>query len=206
MEIKKIETPVFGTNCYLLENEQCALIIDPGELTPELVAFCQNNYNKPQKAILLTHCHFDHIGALDDTRKLFDAKVYISDIGNKGLSDPDINVSRFLTGTPFTVKGADVFLNDNDVLDFGGEKIKVMATPGHTACSVCFILDDKIFSGDTIFKMNIGRYDLPTSNPRQLLESLNRIKKLKGDYRIYSGHGEDTTLEYERKNNPYLKD
>ncbi len=205
MKISKTVTAYFATNCYMLENDESAIVIDPGEFTPELAEFAKRNKDKSKRAILLTHCHFDHIAGVEELKLLFDSKVYISSIDAKGLEDPRINVSDFLTGNSFKTS-ADEFLKDNDVLQFGCDKIKVMHTPGHTAGSVCFIMEDVIFSGDTLFRMNIGRYDLPTSNPMQLLESLNRIKKLKGNYTVYAGHGEPTTLDFERQNNPYLRD
>ena len=205
MKISKTVTAYFATNCYMLENDSSAIVIDPGEITPDLLGFVKANKNKSNKAILLTHCHFDHIAGATELKMLFDANVYISSIDAKGLDDPNINVSTFLTGNEFKTNSDEVF-NDGDVLQFGTDKIKVMLTPGHTAGSVCFIMDDIIFSGDTLFRMNIGRYDLPTSNPMQLLDSLNKIKKLKGNYTVYAGHGEATTLDFERKNNPYLKD
>lgn len=205
MKISKTVTAYFATNCYMLENDSSAIVIDPGEITPDLLGFVKANKNKSNKAILLTHCHFDHIAGATELKMLFDANVYISSIDAKGLDDPNINVSTFLTGNEFKTNADKVF-NDGDVLQFGTDKIKVMLTPGHTAGSVCFIMDDIIFSGDTLFRMNIGRYDLPTSNPMQLLDSLNKIKKLKGNYTVYAGHGEATTLDFERKNNPYLKD
>lgn len=205
MKISKTVTAYFATNCYMLENDSSAIVIDPGEITPDLLGFVKANKNKSNKAILLTHCHFDHIAGATELKMLFDANVYISSIDAKGLDDPNINVSTFLTGNEFKTNADEVF-NDGDVLQFGTDKIKVMLTPGHTAGSVCFIMDDIIFSGDTLFRMNIGRYDLPTSNPMQLLDSLNKIKKLKGNYTVYAGHGEATTLDFERKNNPYLKD
>lgn len=205
MKIATTVTGYFGTNCYMLENEMSAVIIDPGEETNELMAFAKMNKNKPEKAILLTHCHFDHIAGVIGLKKVFDAEVYISTADAVGLNNPKINVSEYLTGNPFAIT-ADKMLNDGDVLEFGQDSITVLMTPGHTVGSTCFIMDDVIFSGDTLFRMNIGRYDLPTANPVELLNSLKKLKNLKGDYTVYSGHGDPTTLEFERQNNIYLKD
>lgn len=205
MKISTTVTGYFGTNCYMLENETAAVVIDPGEETSELMAFVERNKKKSEKAILLTHCHFDHIAAVPELKKAFDADVYISSADAAGLSDPYINVSEYLTGNPFACT-ADKLFNDGDVLTFGQESITVLMTPGHTVGSASFIMGDIIFSGDTLFKMNIGRYDLPTASAAELLKSLKKLKNLKGDYTVYSGHGDVTTLEFERQNNFYLKD
>ncbi|MBE6805702.1 MAG: MBL fold metallo-hydrolase [Ruminococcaceae bacterium] len=205
MNISVTVTSYFGTNCYMLENESAAVVIDPGEITPELMLFAKENNEKRQKAILLTHCHFDHIAGINELKKVFNADVFISAADAEGLNNPNINVSRYLTGNSFSLT-ADKQLNDGDVLTFGKDRITVLMTPGHTKGSACFIMGDVIFSGDTLFKMNIGRYDLPTANAKELLMSLKRIKNLSGDYTVYSGHGDVTTLEFERQNNFYLKD
>lgn len=205
MNISVTVTSYFGTNCYMLENESAAVVIDPGEITPELMLFAKENNEKRQKAILLTHCHFDHIAGINELKKVFNADVFISAADAEGLNNPNINVSRYLTGNSFSLT-ADKQLNDGDVLTFGKDSITVLMTPGHTKGSACFIMGDVIFSGDTLFKMNIGRYDLPTANAKELLMSLKRIKNLSGDYTVYSGHGDATTLEFERQNNFYLKD
>ena len=205
MNISVTVTSYFGTNCYMLENESAAVVIDPGEITPELMLFAKENNEKRQKAILLTHCHFDHIAGINELKKVFNADVFISAADAEGLNNPNINVSRYLTGNSFSLT-ADKQLNDGDVLTFGKDSITVLMTPGHTKGSACFIMGDVIFSGDTLFKMNIGRYDLPTANAKELLMSLKRIKNLIGDYTVYSGHGDVTTLEFERQNNFYLKD
>lgn len=204
MKISVCVTGYFGTNCYMLENETSAVVIDPGEETSELMAFAEKNKNKPEKAILLTHCHFDHIAGISELKKVFDADVFISAADAAGLSDPNINVSEYLTGNPFATV-ADKLLNDGDKLTFGQDSITVLLTPGHTVGSACFLIGNIIFSGDTLFKMNIGRYDLPTANPQELLNSLKKLKNLSGDYTVYSGHGDSTTLEFERQNNFYLK-
>lgn len=205
MNISVTVTSYFGTNCYMLENESAAVVIDPGEITPELMLFAKENNEKRQKAILLTHCHFDHIAGINELKKVFNADVFISAADAEGLNNPNINVSRYLTGNSFSLT-ADKQLNDGDVLTFGKDSITVLMTPGHTKGSACFIMGDVIFSGDTLFKMNIGRYDLPTANAKELLMSLKKIKNLSGDYTVYSGHGDATTLEFERQNNFYLKD
>ncbi len=204
MIVKKIVTTFFSTNCYLLQNEDSAVIIDPGDDDNRIIEFAKENAQKKDKAILLTHCHFDHILGVDAVREALDAPVIISKREVKGLADADINMSRLMGGHPVSVT-ADKTVEDGDKLNFGGEVIEVLATPGHTVGGVCYKLNDMLFCGDTLFCLSIGRYDLPTANLTELLESLQKIKNLQGDYTIYSGHGESTTLEFERQNNHYLK-
>lgn len=204
MIVKKIVTTNFITNCYLLQNEDAAVIIDPGDNDNRIIEFAKENVQKKDKAILLTHCHFDHILGVDTVRKAFDAPVIISKSEVKGLADANINMSRLLGGCPVSVS-ADKTVEDGDELNFGGETIEVIATPGHTVGGVCYKLNDMLFCGDTLFNLSVGRYDLPTANQAMLLESLQKIKNLQGDYTVYSGHGETTTLEFEIQNNYYLK-
>ncbi len=204
MNIKKSVTGMFGTNCYLLEDKNVAIIIDPGEATTEIIEFASQNRNKEHKAILLTHCHFDHIGGVLAVKEIFDAQVIIGHEDEKGLADGCINASQLMLGNTISIC-ADKTVADKDVLRFGDIKIEVIATPGHTKGSVCYRLGDVIFSGDTLFKLSIGRYDLPTASANEMRQSLEKLKGLDGDFKVYSGHGEETTLEFERKNNMYLK-
>ncbi len=205
MKVTKVITPTFATNCYLLENSAAAVIIDPGEASSRIIDFAKENAHKKEKAILLTHCHFDHIFGVDEIKKIFNAPVIISKKEEKGLMDADINMSRRMGGRPVCIK-ADKTVEDGEKLNFGGETIQVLSTPGHTAGGVCYIIDNMLFCGDTLFNMSIGRYDLPTANTDELLASLQKIKNLQGDYILYSGHGKTTTLQEEKRNNYYLKD
>ena len=202
MEIIKIKNPMTDENCYLLKNGEFGVLIDPGAKPDDIF---KKISGLKVEYILLTHCHFDHIAGINELKKVFNADVFISAADAEGLNNPNINVSRYLTGNSFSLT-ADKQLNDGDVLTFGKDSITVLMTPGHTKGSACFIMGDVIFSGDTLFKMNIGRYDLPTANAKELLMSLKKIKNLSGDYTVYSGHGDATTLEFERQNNFYLKD
>lgn len=205
MNVKKFTTKQYHTNCYLLENEGAAIIIDPGEIDDEIIEFAKENNHKKEKAILLTHCHFDHICGVGAVNEIFKGKIIISKIEEKGLNDENINVSRYL-GIKIAKIPVDITVKDGDKLDFGGKTIEVISTPGHTAGSVCYKMDNKLFSGDTLFRLCIGRCDLPTASPEDILISLKKLKALQGDFDVFPGHGELTTLEFERQNNRYLKD
>ena len=119
------------------------------------------------------------------------------------FTDPALNVSQFV-GESIIVH-PDELVNEGDVVKVGDMEFKVMLTPGHTQGSICFISGDTIFSGDTLFQGSCGRTDLPTGNWNDIRLSLKRLAALPGDYKVYSGHGPATTMEYERKNNPYMR-
>ncbi len=205
MIVKRIVTQQYHTNCYLLENEDAAIIIDPGEIDDRIIEFAKVNSQKRDKAILLTHCHFDHICGVTAANEILKGNIIISKTEENSINDENINVSKYL-GIKIAKIPVDVTVNDGDKLNFGGENIEVISTPGHTAGSVCYKMGSKLFSGDTLFRLCIGRCDLPTASPEDILISLKKIKNLQGDFEVFPGHGETTTLEFERQNNRYLKD
>lgn len=152
------------------------------------------------KAVLLTHGHFDHVGGCGELHKAgveifcsVKEKDFIFSAPNRsifgGVYIPDFTVNGSLQEGSFSIAGID---------------IKVLETAGHTAGSLCFIVEDCLFTGDTLFCQSVGRCDLPTGDERELQKSLEKLCALDGDYKIYCGHGEKTTLERERKYNPYM--
>lgn len=205
MNIDVKQLGICGANCYMVAGEDYAFIIDPATVDEQLWAFAGQNKNKKHKYILLTHCHYDHMGAADALREIFGAPVVIGEHDKSGLENTDINLSVFLSGTAATLT-PDITVCDNDTLELGnGEYITVIATPGHTLGSVCYMLNNAIFTGDTLFMQTCGRVDFPTGNPEQMLKSLKRIADLDGDFDIFPGHDRPTTLNFERKYNPYIK-
>ena len=108
-----------------------------------------------------------------------------------------------MASTPLRI-APDVFVKDGDVITVGSISFSVLETPGHTQGSICFLADKNIFSGDTLFLGSCGRTDLPTGDYQTILASLQKLKNLAGDYVVYPGHGPATTLEYERKINPFM--
>jgi len=196
----------FMTNCYFLQDEGTGrtAIIDPGEFTDEMKEQIDRIGVEYFDYILLTHCHLDHmLGALE-IHEYTGAPIAIYVADAPGLSDPSINGLDIFGAKAEKLPQANIILHDGESLKLGDLRIKVMHTAGHTIGSVCFIVDDVIFSGDTIFRESCGRVDLPTGNSVHLARSLEKIVSLEGDYKIYSGHGNPTTLSYERRNNPYL--
>lgn len=204
MNIIKLTVGELAANCFIVEApEQTAIVIDPGA-EAEVIAAELESRGLTLKKILLTHGHFDHTAAAAELKEKYNAQVYISAEDEELLSDRVKSVACFLPDSPYNPVEADARIKDGDVISQGSMKISVMSTPGHTAGSVCFITEDCMFTGDTLFCQSVGRTDLYSGNPKEQLKSLKRLAALDKNYKLYCGHGEDTDLDFERKRNPFL--
>ena len=204
MEIRKAVTPRYGTNCYLLSGEDFAVIIDPGEETKEIIDFCRDNIRKSQKAVLLTHCHFDHISGVPALVKIWENAVFGGIFESEGFLDNSINLSGAWASEKIAIT-PDILLSDKEEIPLGDEKITVIHTPGHTKGSVSYLFGNILFCGDTVFKNSVGRTDLPTADNTEFAGTLDRIMSLPDDTILLPGHGTQTTVGEEKENNPYLK-
>lgn len=203
MIIDCIETSCCYTDTYLLIEENDAIVIDPGD-DYELICLFISKLGATAKYVLITHAHFDHIGAVARFAES-GAKVYISqkDYDILVKSDFYLNIGYFDKRVEAFV--ADVLVCDGDRFSLCNHDFTVLATPGHTPGGVCYIMDDScIFSGDTLFRLSIGRTDFPFCSHSDLIKSIKKLFALSGAYTVYPGHGASTTLDYERKNNPYV--
>lgn len=208
LTVKRFVLGEIETNTYVLESNGEVAIIDPAIKSNSLLGFLDG---KNVKYVLLTHGHFDHIAGVNSIVEKWGAKVLVHETDEEMLRDgtKSFYVSHFGTEQPRIL--ADKLLKDGDEIALGDTVIKVMHTPGHTLGSVCYIDNDSktIFSGDTLFKLSAGRTDLAGVSPlkagRLEIESLQKLSNLNGDYEVYPGHGESTTLEYERKYNRYMR-
>ncbi|MBO7217828.1 MAG: MBL fold metallo-hydrolase [Clostridia bacterium] len=203
MEIKTIVTKRYGTNCYLISNSNAAAVIDPGESDCEILDFCRLNQNKEIKFIILTHCHFDHIGGVAAVKEIWNCPIIISADEAKGLSDCRINLSGYWTSEKIEIE-PDIMVKNGDIINLGEGSLFVISTPGHTKGSVCYLADKTLFSGDTLFRMSVGRTDLPTADYDSLISSLKTLLELDDETRVLSGHGPETIIGFEKENNPYM--
>lgn len=200
----KLQREVIGplsVNCYFLTTDTAAVIIDPSAFTENIKAFCEDNNGK-EIAVLLTHCHFDHILGAEKIRELYGAKIMIGREDEIGLKDTRLSLSdRFRANqNPFS---ADVLLDDGDIVKVGDIELTVISTPGHTKGGVCYLTGDMLFSGDTLFCESFGRTDFYGGDAKALKASLDKLLTLPEELKVYAGHGESTTIFHEKKYNVY---
>lgn len=203
LTITRIKTGAIEENCYLISNNQNCLIVDPGAEADKIIAAI-NQLNVKPTAILLTHCHFDHIGALEEIRTQYQIPVYVHPAEQSWLGDPNMNLSYKIGRTPVIAKEAEheFEMKHYDIGDFS---FKVVPTPGHSVGSVSFIFDDFVIVGDALFKGSVGRTDIPTGDSIQLLESIStQLFTLPAETVAYPGHGDHTTIGHEKATNPFF--
>ncbi len=195
-----------GTNCYLLCNmdiKECVLI-DPADSQDEISRMIDES-GCSLKGILLTHGHFDHIMSADAVRDKYDVKVYASCDEKNTLEQPHINLGEAY-GLKLSVK-ADVWHKDGEILKLAGFDIEALHTPGHTEGGSCYYIREigVLFSGDTLFCGSVGRTDFPGGSMSEIVRSIKeKVMVLPDDTKVYPGHGEGTSVGYERVNNPFL--
>ena len=195
LKIHAMALGLYQTNCYIIHEEtsKTCCIIDPGYQAGDILDAVER-LGLTVEAVLLTHGHFDHVGAVRDMAAETGCKVYIC--------GEDLSMPPQVTAGPLyythTYQGG-------DVLELAGLTVYVRHTPGHTPGSVCLMVENTVFSGDTLFAGSCGRTDLPGGSWPAILKSLRGLAELEADLKVYPGHGESTTLAYEKKYNPYMR-
>jgi hydroxyacylglutathione hydrolase len=196
--IKTIPAGVYEANCYLIVDEdtkECG-IIDPGGDAKKIDAIIKS-LNANPRYILLTHGHFDHVGGVIELINSFNIPYYIHEIDEKYM-EKDNSVFG-------TLPKASGYLKDGDTIKLGETVIKVIETPGHTKGGVCFLVNDKLFTGDTLFQGSVGRSDFIGGDGRELINSIKtKLLPLGDEIEVYPGHGEASTIGYEKRRNPFL--
>ena len=204
MKIETIPVGLIRTNCYIAFDPQTreAIIVDPGDTAAKILGFIEKN-GLHVTHILLTHSHFDHILALADVQAATGALVCVHELEAGCVETPDHTETRSLRMPDIYIKPAkaDIRLKDGDRLALAGGEFTVLHTPGHTRGSVCYDNGEVIFSGDTLFKDDCGRTDLPGGSFADMQASLRRLYGLPGDRIVYPGHDVSTTLARERTAN-----
>ena len=197
-----VKSATFGSlenNCYLITDEKTnkSALIDCTEGSEKMMNFIKG---ADLEYILLTHGHFDHIGAVFEKTG---AKVLISKEDEPMLSSSKLSLAAFCGGVQNNT-AAYGNVADGDVITLGESEIKVIATPGHTKGGVCYVCDNNVFTGDTMFFCSCGRTDFPGGSSQEIMQSLKKIAGLKGDLTVYPGHDRFSSLDFERANNPFL--
>lgn len=199
MLIKTLPVGHLDTNCYVVTDEaslECA-VIDPGAESNTILGYIEDNHLKCT-AVMLTHAHFDHIGALDAVLNETGARCYVN--------RKEIGTNLAGIGHPFQAPEGAVLYGEGDEVKVGALTFRVIETPGHTPGGVTLICEDSLFTGDTLFRLSCGRTDFPGGSWKAMLASLKRLSALPGDYTVLPGHGEASTLDQERQTNPYMKE
>ncbi len=207
--MRMVKTFMLGsiaTNCHIVyTGDKTVIAVDIGGEPEKIIDFLSKNELTLTK-ILLTHGHYDHIGGVLEVMKKTGAQLYIHEADVSMLSDAQKNLAFWLEPTadfkPITEYTS---VRDGDIIKDNETMFTVLHTPGHTLGSVCYMCDDVLLTGDTLFCLSRGRTDFPGGSDADMLRSFKRLKELDGDYRVFPGHNESTTLEFERKNNPVMR-
>ena len=209
MFLKTLPIGPVCANCYIIcdENTRIGAVIDPGDFSPSLMRAINESGMTELKYILCTHGHFDHIQGVSRLKEKFpESEILIGERDCVALNDSVVSLAT-LFGAPFYPAVADRVLKGGDKISIGDITLEVMDAPGHTVGGVMYYERNQgvLFTGDTLFKGSIGRTDFNGGDMVVLLNTLQKIKRLPEDVKIYSGHGELTTVKYETTYNMYLR-
>lgn len=205
MEVIKLTSHLMDNNTYIVftEGQTGAVVIDPSFDADRIVRVIEEEGLRCEM-VLLTHGHFDHISGVAVLRQKYGAPVCIGKGDAQMLPDPQKNMSRGMMQEDISMAAAERELSDGEEVCAGGVTFRVLETPGHSPGGVCYIAEDAIFTGDTLFAGSIGRTDFPGGDFPALSASLEKLAALEGEYVVYPGHMDSSSLDHERENNPYM--
>ena len=198
MLIKTLPVGQLEENCYIVTNEKTleCVVIDPGDESNTILDYLEDNSLKC-RAIMITHGHYDHVGAVDAIAEETGATVYMNSRDDTGGRSSHL---------PYRLPQGGISYDDGDLIDEAGMRFEIIATPGHTPGGVTIRCERALFTGDTLFRGSCGRVDLDGGDPQAEMLSLKRLCSLEGDYEVYPGHMDSTTLERERMFNFYCRE
>jgi len=200
---KRLMVGELGTNCYLTGDKDNLIVIDPGGDAAKILNVINENSYKV-KYIVLTHCHYDHIGAVSEVKEKTNAEILISENEKRNYMSTGVTLQNMF-GDASMITPPDMLLKEGEIIKSGEYEFKVIETPGHTSGGICLLCGDKLFSGDTLFRESVGRTDFPTGDMGQLLANIRgKLFTLPPETVVYPGHGEATTIGYEIKNNMFV--
>ena len=203
LKIHTLPLGAYQTNTYIVyaDHAKTCAIIDPGYEAQTILSKVRE-LGLEVEAVLLTHGHFDHVGAVEEIVSATKCKLWMAESDWSQFPNP-------VTAYFYPIANCDFcevnFCEDGETIHAGGLTFQVISTPGHPHGSVCYLCEPVMFSGDTLFAGSCGRTDLPGGDSKFLRASLERLGELKENYTVYPGHGESTTLAWEKMYNPYLR-
>ena len=203
LKVHTLPLGAYQTNTYIVhrgDSSKCA-VIDPG-YAPDIILEQAAKLGLTVEAVLLTHGHFDHVGGVEEIVNATGCALWMSEGDWSQFKNPITAYFFPLANCDFTEVQ---FCEHAEQISAGGLTFTVLATPGHTHGSVCYLCEDVLFSGDTLIAGSCGRTDLPGGSRKTIAESLKYLAELEGDFTVYPGHGESTTLAWEKKYNPYMR-
>lgn len=203
VNILAIPVGELGTNCYVVWDKTAAMVVDPGDDAEAILRAVREN-SLTVGCVLLTHAHFDHMGAAEAVCRETGAPLFVGASDEPALTDGRYNLFDMI-GKPSVSLTADRLLRDGDEVKVGDSVFTVLETPGHTPGSICLLCGDLLLSGDTLFAGSMGRIDFPGGSLSAMRSSLRRLAALPPETRVYPGHGGGTTIGAEREDNPYVR-
>ncbi len=205
LKVLRSDNGIFMENTYiLLDQDQClSAVVDPGTINDDLINAIRSTGSLDM--IILTHGHADHMASISEYKALYpEANIIASSDEKHFLTDPELNNSKYIAGKEIAVE-ADIYVEDGQVIKFGTHDLRFIKTPGHTPGGMCIYTEGLLFSGDTLFRLSVGRTDLAEADTESLMASIsNKLYSLPDETLVYPGHGPETTIGLEKRMNPFV--